>query len=634
MSGIPLPGFQVLDTLRQTSRTITVKAVQSSLERTVALTFLRREQATNPSEVHRFLGVARVCAQIKADGLPQIYDISSHGDEHYIVMEYVEGLTVADIVQRDGPMSVAQSLRIIITVADALRHAWEQSRLVHRNLKPSEIRIDDRGTPKLTDFGRATIILPNGHPAEEEDPGVIVGTPNFLSPEQVHGNAGLDCRADIYALGATLYYMVTGRVPFPDSDPETVIQKQLTDQIPHPRTFRPDLAASISGLITRLMMKVPDDRYADWTEAMGDMQLALKNHPLRRRETPPQGISTVSSVTSMTDAPPAPELPQLRKVSFSAPGATPAAPFAGAPLVTRGPPAATAPATRAAGATPVVNMKPRGKGLSSFVRIVLWILLGIWFALLGNDRLGNPLVLPLPSPLLPLDKWLGTTPVTPAPVPPPSVADTRPPVAPPVTPAVVPPPPALAKPEVPAPDATPTPAAKPVEPEKPRLPQTLPPDVATHLADALAHADLAGARAILAANISIDPARLSEFRTAIAAVPDPLQLAEDTLRVSKGQEMTISYLGKDRKIIPRNIVEGEIQADFVTADGNRPVTFKTAKFTPAELLMLLPQQPETPAVHAAICLVLLKANHKADIAAHVPYCGVLGPLFAAAAAQP
>ena len=261
-------------------------------------------------------------------------------------------------------------------------------------------------------------------------------------------------------------------------------------------------------------------------------------------------------------------------------------------------------------------------------------MLGIWFVLLGNDRLGNPLVLPLPSPLLPLDKWLGTAPIGPTPAPPPVVADTQPPVAPPVAPAVVPPPPIVAKPEVPVVASTPAPAAKPVEPAKPRLPQTLPPEIVTRLADALAHADLAGARAILAANISIDPARLADYRRAVAAIPDPLQLAEDTLRASQGQEMSISYLGKDRKIIPRNIAEGEIQADFVTADGNRPVTFKTAKFTPEELLRLLPQQPETPATHAAVCLVLLKANHKADIAAHVPYCGVLGPVLEAAAAAP
>jgi len=626
MSGFSLPGFQVLDTLRQTSKTITVKAVQSSLERTVALTFLRREQAANPNEVHRFLGVARVCSQLKADSLPQIYDVSSHGDQHYIVMEYVEGLSIAEIVHRDGPMSVVQSVRIAIMVADALNHAWTQSRLVHRNLKPSEIRIDDRGTPKLTDFGRAAIILPNGQPADEEDPGVIVGTPNFLSPEQVRRKDGLDCRVDMYALGATLYYMITGHVPFPDSDPETVIQKQLTDQIPHPRTFRPELAASASGLITRLLMKLPDDRYADWTEAMGDMQLALKNQPLRRRETPPKGISTVASVASMTDTPPAPELPQLRKVnSFLPSDATPITPPADAPIVMRNPPAATAPA---------VNKKMRGSGLSTFLQTVLWVLLGIWFVLLGNDRLGNPLVLPLPSPLLPLDAWFGAAPAGSTSASPPSVTDTHPPVAPPVAPAIAPPPPIIAKPEVPAAAITSAPVTKPVEPEKPRLPQTLPPDIVSRLADALTRADLAGARAILAANIAIDPARLSEYRNAIAAVSDPLQLAEDTLRASKGQEMTISYLGKDRKIIPRNIVDGEIQADFVTADGNRPVTFKTTKFTPEELLKLLPQQPETPAVHAAVCLVLLKANHKADIAAHVPYCGALGPLFAAAAAAP
>ena len=101
---------------------------------------------------------------------------------------------------------------------------------------------------------------------------------------------------------------------------------------------------------------------------------------------------------------------------------------------------------------------------------------------------------------------------------------------------------------------------------------------------------------------------------------------------SKGQEVAITYMGKERKITLRNVVNGEIQADFATAEGIRPVTLKTAKFTPDELLKLLPQQPENAAGHAAVCLVLLKANHKADIAAHVASCGVLGPLFEAAAA--
>lgn len=639
MSSITLPGFQVLDTLHQTSKTITVKAVQNSLDRTVAIIVLRPELAANPNEVRRFLGIARVCAQIKADGLPQIYDITSHSEQPYIVMEYVEGQSVADLVRQNGPMPAMRAVRIVQTVAEALDHAWRQSRLVHRNLKPSEIRIDNRGTPKLTDFGRATMILPDGQVTDGEDPGIVVGTPNFLSPEQARGNTAIDCRADIYALGATLYYMITGRVPFPDSDPETVLQKQVTDQIPHPRTFRPDLPASISGLLNRLMMKNLEDRYADWTEAMGDMQLALKNQPLRRRETPLKGISTIAAMGALSDATPPPELPQLRKVAPA--GSSAPASSTGTPANRRAQPAGTITPDSAAAFGPASAAKGRSSRdsvLSQFVRIVLCLLLVIWLVLLGNDRVGNPLSLSLPSPLLPLDEWFGTAPANhPSATPPPPAASPSPSViAPPLSPAVVTPPPVTNAPDVPAvvppPPVKPVVVEKPPEPEKPRLPQTLPADINRQLADAFTHGNLAGARGLLAANIAIDPARLAEFRNAVAAIPDPLRLAEETLLASKGQEIAVSYLGRERKIIPRSAANGDIEADYVSADGNRPVTFKTSKFTPEELLKLLPQQPETPAVHSAVCITLLQANRKADIAAHVPYCGVLGPVFEAAAA--
>ena len=270
----------------------------------------------------------------------------------------------------------------------------------------------------------------------------------------------------------------------------------------------------------------------------------------------------------------------------------------------------------------------------------LWALLGIWLLVLGNDRVGNPLALPLPTPLLPIDQWIGAaTADTIAATPAPPVANNPPTGAPaPAMPVNIPPP-VPDKPETPAivapPPAKPAIVEKTPEPEKPSLPQTLPPDIGKRLANALARCDLASARAVLAENIRMDAAKLAEYRSAVTAIPDPLQLAEDTILASKGQEVVISYLGKDRKIIPRGVGNGEIAADFVAADGNRPVTFKTAKFTPDELLKLLPQQPEAPPIHAAVCLALLKANRKGDVAAHLPYCGVLGPVFeAAAATQP
>ncbi|MEI6210658.1 MAG: serine/threonine-protein kinase [bacterium] len=635
MSSISLPGFQVLDTLRQTSKTITVKAVQISLERTVSLTFLRPELATNPNEVRRFLNVARVCAQLKADGLPQIYDINSQGDQPYLIVEHVEGLSVSEIVGQVGPLAIPLSVRVAITIADALGHAWEQSRLVHRNLKPSEIRIDGRGTPKLTDFGRATIIQSDGRQADEEEAGLIVGTPNFLSPEQVQGLPNIDCRSDIYSLGATLYYMITGHVPFPDCDPETVIQKQISAQISHPRTYRPDLSANVSGLIARMMMKLPEDRYADWTEAMGDMNLALKNQPLRRRDAPPKGISTVASVVASSAATPAPELPQLRKVTTSETEVPADADTqAQAPVRMR-----MAPRSAAASAARDEEIAKTDHGLSMLVRIAMWFLLVIWLVLLGNDRLNNPLQLSLPSPLLPLDNWLGTAshPPPPAsnprpPITPPAMTPPRPPVTPPAAPVVDSPPASVPAPTVPV-AVIPAPAPKAPEPEKTHLPQIIPPDTAKRLADTLVRGDLAGMRAILAVTLPMDPARLAEIRSAASAIPDPLQLAEQTLEASKGQELSITYLGKDRKIVPRSVANGEIEADFITADGNRAVTLKLAKFSSDELLKLLPARPESPATRAAVCLVLLKANRKADVAAHVPHLGRLGALFEAAAAQ-
>jgi predicted Zn-dependent protease len=133
----------------------------------------------------------------------------------------------------------------------------------------------------------------------------------------------------------------------------------------------------------------------------------------------------------------------------------------------------------------------------------------------------------------------------------------------------------------------------------------------------------------------MDPTRLAEYRTALSAIPEPLKLAEQNLQALTGKELSIQYMGKDRTIIPRRAENGELEADFVAADSRRLVVLKLSKFTAEELLKLLPAQPDSPAAHAAVCLTLLKANRKEDATAHARACGVLAPLFeAAAAAQP
>lgn len=614
MSHPSLPGFDFLEPLRETSKTVTVKAIQRSLDRTVALTFLRPEFEANPAVVQRFLSVARVCSQMKSAGFPQIYDIASDGDRPYIVLEHVEGQTVAEMVSQKGPMPYAQALRICLTIADALDHAWKQNRLVHRNLKPSEIRVDSRGIAKLTDFGHAIVVLPDGRTTEDEETGLVVGTPNFLSPEQIQARAQIDCRADIYSLGATLYYLVTGCVPFPTSSPETVLSQQLTEQIPHPRNIRADLPAPVGGLLVRMMMKRPEDRHADWTEAMGDMNLALKNQPLRRREAPAVGISTIAAPQT---APP-PESTQLRRIDASAPSAR----------------------TRAGGSaptaqTPPVTTLPRGPALH--IRIAFCLLLGCWLAVLANDRLENKLLhLPVATPLVPLDRWMHQawqwveTASPPATVPKPSPVAANPPTG-----AQTPPTPQPTPTEV-TPATPPHPPPPPIKTDQPAAnesQQPLPPDVVRRLAASLGVGDRIAARRILGENIPLPASRLRAFSDAVDAVPDPLSLAEETLLKSVGQEVTISYMGKERRIVPRSSIAGAIQADFVSSDGPRPVTFKTARFTPDEIVKLLPQA-ETPALHAAWCIALLKAGRKDDAVQHAGQCGLLAPVFEAAAATP
>jgi len=291
MSCISVPGFNILGTIRQTGKTFTVKATQNSLDRMTTLTFLRAELVKDPNEVKRFLDISRACAQLKVQGIAQIYDIVSNTDHHYIVAEFVDGPSLSKLVAEHGPIDVVRGLKIACTVAEALANAWLQSRIVYRTLSPSIIYIDARSEPRLIDFDHAAFVPADGH-VVDEDSEMIVGTPNFLAPEQIRGHQPIDCRTDMYALGATLYHMLTGHSPFEDDGPEVVVRRQLTDQIPHPNVYVPDLPLTVGTIISRMMMKLPEDRYAAWPDVMGDMQHVMKGMPLREQALP-KGVSTI-----------------------------------------------------------------------------------------------------------------------------------------------------------------------------------------------------------------------------------------------------------------------------------------------------------------------------------------------------
>lgn len=236
-------------------------AEHSIMRRQVALKVLPKGKSSDPSALARFQREARAVAALRHPNIVQAYDIDQEGDIHYIVMEYVAGLSVQEYVRRHGPVPYALAADIIQQAADALDHA-SQAGLVHRDIKPGNLVIDATGTVKLLDMGLAVFFE-----EKERDPLTltydenVLGTADYLAPEQALDSHNVDIRADIYSLGGTFYFLITGRPPFPDG---TIAQKLLWHQNKEPRPARElvaDLPAAVDAVLKRMMAKDPARRF-------------------------------------------------------------------------------------------------------------------------------------------------------------------------------------------------------------------------------------------------------------------------------------------------------------------------------------------------------------------------------------
>lgn len=265
-----LAGFDQTEKIGETSRAEIWRARQITLERIVCLRMLKKEFASNPAEVKAFVEPARAAAKLKHPNLVQIYDIVEKDGQCYVVMEYVSGMLLSNVLA-NGPIPQRRALQIAKAVASALNHAWRTERLVHRNIKPAAIALSDVNVAKIADVSLATVVDPQGNPMGREND-TIQGTPNYIAPELVRGSGAMDFRSDMYSLGATLYHMVTGVVPFAGVDQVAVLDKQVTDSIPYPREVNPAVSTGTAKIIQRMMMKNPMDRYQSWADAVRDME--------------------------------------------------------------------------------------------------------------------------------------------------------------------------------------------------------------------------------------------------------------------------------------------------------------------------------------------------------------------------
>lgn len=235
-------------------------AQQISLEREVALKVLSHKNMTEKG-VATFLNEARAAAKLSHVNLVQSYAVGEDDGYSYMAMTYIKGETLKSRLKREKRIPIDEALHIVQQVAEALCYAWNESRLIHRDVKPDNIMITDDGIVKLTDLGLA---MNQKDWSEDMD---ISGSPSYMSPEQFAGEP-LDTRSDIYSLGVTLYQMITGSLPFRAVSISTLANQHFNQKPEPPEHFVPGLPSTVSALIKKMMAKKPSKRYADMEELL------------------------------------------------------------------------------------------------------------------------------------------------------------------------------------------------------------------------------------------------------------------------------------------------------------------------------------------------------------------------------
>jgi serine/threonine-protein kinase len=267
-----LGSYVLLEPLGEGGMGTVYKARHQRLDRIDALKVIRKNLLTNPKAVERFQREARAAARLSHPNVITVYDANESGDVHYLAMEYIVGTDLAKLVKQAGPLPAAQACDYVRQGALGLQHAHERG-LIHRDIKPSNLLLtQDGSTVKLLDLGLAR--LQSATPEDTTnhsltDTGAVVGTPDYIAPEQARNSREVDIRADIYSLGCSLYYLLTAKIPFPgETLTEKLIKHQLEEPEPLPQV-RPDVPAEVAAVVRRMMNKRPEDRYQTPAQVAG-----------------------------------------------------------------------------------------------------------------------------------------------------------------------------------------------------------------------------------------------------------------------------------------------------------------------------------------------------------------------------
>jgi len=284
-----LPGYEVIEMAGKGGMATVWTAKQLSLNRVVAIKVLERAMVQDEEAQERFHFEAQAAARLRHPGIVQVFDAGAYNGQAYYVMEYVPGVTLAELLERKKRLPEKHALALAEGVILALKYAWDKEKLIHCDIKPGNIMIERDGTIKVADLGLARIAGPMAWSIQSDD---VLGTPNYTSPEQARNEVDLDCRTDIYSLGATLYHALTGHIPFIETPWTDVLKKQISSYLPEPLELNPNLSQEAGWLLEKMLVKDRTLRYRDWDELLDDVLMVARG-AMPIRPFPDSGKSTV-----------------------------------------------------------------------------------------------------------------------------------------------------------------------------------------------------------------------------------------------------------------------------------------------------------------------------------------------------
>ncbi|EPZ51561.1 Stk1 family PASTA domain-containing Ser/Thr kinase [Alicyclobacillus acidoterrestris] len=266
--------YQLQEVIGGGGMAIVYRAVDTLLDRVVAIKMLRSQFVEDEEFVGRFRQEAQNAARLSHPNIVNVYDVGVADKEYYIVMEYVDGQTLKDVIVERAPLPVEEAIDLCVQICAALAHAHEQH-IIHRDVKPHNILVNKFGVVKVTDFGIARAVT--GNTITDRQATSVLGSVHYFSPEQARGGQ-TDAKSDIYSLGVVLYEMLTGSLPFSGPSPVSVALKHLREQFVEPRELNKDIPQSLENIILRCMVKAPEGRYVNMAAVKADLEDALE-HP-------------------------------------------------------------------------------------------------------------------------------------------------------------------------------------------------------------------------------------------------------------------------------------------------------------------------------------------------------------------